>query len=711
VLRDDVRHVNGLNDRRGVPPDASSERERILLDLLAKASDFYEHTVGILSSIFEITAYVSRQSPRTDFFRYVTEVLVAESRCENASIFMVEGSEVVLKAASGIALKGANRNVRMKLGDGVAGTCARQGRTVLVEDVRECDYFMEMDTTRVKIGSMLCVPIKEGPTTIGVMNLSHSSRGFFNVHSVRVFELLGVLIGQLMTLVHISELFRIENTNLSERLRVRDESLRVITQRYKAVVDSTEEMICIVDADGGVLFVNRALERILEGPCLTASDIFDRKTAGIILDRAHRLSPGTSAEFDLPFQVGAQCDMVGQFLLTALEQGQYLVIVRDITLRKKIELKTMQTEKLTSLGLLTSGIAHELNNKLTPILGFAELIDGERLSERDRQRLSVIVNAAQSAKTIVESLLKFSRNKPPEKTVFDMREVVQRCAVLYAPVVKKRDISLVVDVPEEPLCVHADMNCMDQVLVNFMNNAIDAIGEGPGTVWLRASVVDDSVQVCVEDTGGGIPDEIMGKIFDPFFTTKPKDKGTGLGLSICYGIVNEHKGEITLENTGCGARATMRVPATERVGEAQPVRGAAGAHQHEDDRAGGGLIMVVEDEEDLLDLLVDTLSPLYRVMTFDNGKSAYEHLDEYPWELIISDLRMPVMNGMEFFEEAVRHNPGLKERFMFITGDTYDFQVKDFLERNKVACLRKPFRIAELRETVSMRLKSVKGMG
>ncbi|OQC22149.1 MAG: Sensor histidine kinase TodS [Deltaproteobacteria bacterium ADurb.Bin072] len=115
--------------------------------------------------------------------------------------------------------------------------------------------------------------------------------------------------------------------------------------------------------------------------------------------------------------------------------------------------------------------------------------------------------------------------------------------------------------------------------------------------------------------------------------------------------------------------------------------------------------MVVEDEEDLLDLMVDSLSPYYTVMTYENGKTAYDHIDEYSWELIISDLRMPVMNGMELYAEAVKRNPGLKRRFMFITGDTYDFQVKEFLESTGVTYLRKPFRIKELRETVSRQLQ------
>jgi two-component system NtrC family sensor kinase len=367
----------------------------------------------------------------------------------------------------------------------------------------------------------------------------------------------------------------------------------------------------------------------------------------------------------------------------------------------------MQTEKLTSLGLLTSGIAHELNNRLTPILGFADLINASSLSVDDQKRLNVIINAADSAKHIVESLLKFSRNKPPEKIVFDMRDIIRRTVSLYLPTVKKRGIVLECDDHPEPLMVKADMNCLEQVLVNFINNAIDAIDDAPGSISLKAHRSGEHVHLSIEDTGPGIPDEIMTKIFDPFFTTKAKDKGTGLGLSICYGIISEHKGEISLENTGKGAVARIKIPAMasdkqEETPAACQVEAPVGIGVMEEGRR--STIMVVEDEEDLLDLMVDTLSPFYEVKPFSNGQVAFDHIEEQQWELIISDLRMPVMDGMELYHTAVQAKPWLKKKFMFITGDTYDFQIKEFLETTGAAYLRKPFRIKDLREIVQKQL-------
>ena len=685
----------------------SRSREKVLLDLLKKATDFYEDIIGLLSGIYELSEYVRRGSPEDEFYSSVVKILIRESRCENASVFLVEGNRVVLKAAAGIELPGEIPAASMVLGEGVAGTCARDGKPILVADVHECRYYKELPDSQVQIGSMLCIPLKDGETTFGVLNLSHSQSSFFNLHYQRVFELLGLLVGQMLTLIHISSVFQRKNLDLSEMLMLKDESLRSLTESYKTVVDASEDGIFILDGDDDVTFCNQRLITALGKVPVKIRDMFDDATADCIRGYKSRMSPGQFLDFERIVTFGTSERIAGRFFIKSLRPDQVLIMMRDITAKRRMEQRAMQTEKLTSLGLLTSGIAHELNNRLTPILGFADLINAQRLGGKDRKRLSIIVNAADSAKSIVESLLKFSRNKPPEKMVFDMRDIIRRVLSLYMPTVKKRGIRLITEQGPDPLFLRADMNCMEQVLVNFINNAIDAIGGEPGTIWLKAGLQDGSVQVSIEDSGPGIPEEIITRIFDPFFTTKAKDKGTGLGLSICYGIISDHKGEISLENTAHGALARIRIPAM--VPDVQPECAEADAGESpapaEEGRSGQRpVIMVVEDEEDLLDLMMDSLSPYYEVMTFTNGRHAFDHLGEHPWELIVSDLRMPEMDGMDLYREAVRKNPRLKRRFLFITGDTYDYQVKEFLEKTGVVFLRKPFRVKELREMVRKQL-------
>lgn len=691
----------------GESSDISGTREGLLLDLLKKASDFYEDIVGMLSGIYELSEYVRQGSPEEHFYSYIVQVLIQESRCENASVFIVEGDRVVLKAADGIDLPRKVPGVSMKMGTGVAGTCALTGEPILVPDVRDCEYFSEFPNSRVDIGSMLCIPIKDGSRTIGVLNLSHSRPNFFSLHYQRIFELLGLLVGQMLTLIQVSAVFQKKNLDLSETLLRKDESLRSLSESYKTVVDASEDSIFILGRDDTVTFCNQRLIAAIGKIPSRIQDLFDAETIACICGCRSGMSPGQFQDFERTVTFGEAPGVMGRFFIKGLDQGKALVMMRDITAARRMEQRVMQTEKLTSLGLLTSGIAHELNNRLTPILGFADLINAQRLGEKDRKRLSIIIDAANSSRSILDSLLKFSRNKPPEKSVFDMRDIIRRVLSLYAPTVKKRGIRLVCDEGPEALFVKADMNCMEQVLVNFINNAIDAIGDRKGTIRIKSALNTGSVDVAIEDTGPGIPEEIITRVFDPFFTTKTRDKGTGLGLSICYGIVSDHRGEISLENTGRGALARVRIPAMipeshegpEAADEGEP---AGSCEVREPARR--PVIMVVEDEEDLQELMVDTLSPYYEVKTFDNGRHAFDGLHERQWELIISDLRMPVMDGMELYRAVVKIQPRLKKKFLFITGDTYDHQVKEFLESTGAVFLRKPFRIKDLRDEVCRRV-------
>lgn len=689
------------------PMDFSHDREKLLLDLLKKATDFYEDTIGILSSIFELSQHVRKCSPEDDFYSLIVQVLIRESRCENASVFIVKDGRIILKAAAGSGSPDEIVHVSMEMGEGVAGKCALEGRPVLVSDAAQCSYFKEIPGTRVRIGSMLCIPIKEGDITFGVLNISHSQSNFFDVHSLRVFELLGLLVGQMLTLVHISGVFQRNNSDLKDLLQQKDESLRTISESYKAVVDASEDLIFILSRDDEVAFCNQRLLKILGRTPGKIDDIFDAETVNYIRTCLQRVSLGQFHDFEINATVGTGSALIGQFFIKKLGSEQTLIVMRDITAKRRMDQRAMQTEKLTSLGLLTSGIAHELNNKLTPILGFADLISTKDMGIKDQSRLSVIINAANSAKHIVESLLKFSRNKPPEKIAFDMRDIIKRTVSLYTPTVKKRGIKLQCDECPYPLYVRADMNCIEQVLVNFINNAIDAIDDQPGSILLKSGLVDNFIHVSIEDSGPGIPEEIMTKIFDPFFTTKSKDKGTGLGLSICYGIISDHKGEISLDNTGHGAVACIKIPAMvtdNQLQQAEVKAEKTPPRTRVQESGKRSMIMVVEDEEDLLDLMVDTLSPDYEVTPFSNGQTAYDHLTERRWELIISDLRMPVMDGMELYHTAIKNHPWLTKRFMFITGDTYDYQIKEFLETTGVAFLRKPFRIKDLREIVNKQL-------
>lgn len=439
---------------RMVSEETSTKREHMLLDLLSKASGFYEDTVGILSGIFRLSEFVGTNALEKEFFTFLAKVLVEESRCENASVFLVLGDRLYLRAAHGLYNINCNKEVSMPLGQGVAGLCALEGTTVLVTDISECEFFEQRPDSKVDIGSLLCVPIREGKRTIGVFNLSHSDKNFFTADHVRMFELLGLIVGQLTTLVGLYEVFNQEYTGLKELVREKEASLKDITTRYKAIIDATDEMIFMVEGER-IIFANNALWRMLDVAPNSIHDIFDPVSAGSLVQQFALLEDGGGSEFDLTVEIGGRHRIIGQFFIKHIVPGQFLVIMKDISLKRHMEQRSMQNEKLTSLGLLTSGIAHELNNKLTPILGFAELIDNASMSESDQKRFLLMMSSANAAKTIVESLLSFSRNLPPEKTAFDMLSAIDRVMSLYSSSLSKQDIKIAHECAAEPLFVKA----------------------------------------------------------------------------------------------------------------------------------------------------------------------------------------------------------------------------------------------------------------
>jgi len=692
-----------------LPMMSPSRKEDVLSKLLQKATDFYEETIGILSGIFKLTEFVNTRATENMFYNYIVRVLTEESKCENASIFIVKDDKLFLKAASGPSLPSPNKDVVISMGSGVAGTCATRGESILLDDINRSELFEEWDS-KVKIGSILCVPIKEGNSVIGVLNLSHPSINFFNEHHVRMFELLGLLVGQMLAIVRLYEALKKEFIDMEQVIQKQEISLKNITQQYKAVVDATEDYILLLDGMD-IIFYNSAIAKIAGKPFPTSlKDLFDPESLDDIVTRINSMAEDQGESFEREVRIGSTPRIIAQFFIKRLPSGkQTLIIMEDITMKKYLEQRSAQTEKLTSIGLLTSGIAHELNNKLTPILGFADLLDTSALNPIDQERVNIIINSASAAKKTLESLLTFSRNLPHEKRVLDVGEMIDKSVRLYSPLLKKRDITINYQSSDRPLKIMGDMDCMEQVLVNLINNAIDAIGEESGNITIRASSADDFINIEIEDTGPGIPKEITSKIFDPFFTTKSQGKGTGLGLSICYGIIQDHNGDITLENTDHGACARIRLPAYTGSGEEQeyalePLYQPSKGKLKPSKGRVKPVIMLVEDEKDLMSLMVDVLSPEFNVACFVNGKDALDHLNDYKWDLMISDLRMPEMNGMDFYHQVLEIDAALKEKFIFVTGDTYDMKVRKFLEETGLPFLKKPFRIKELLNVVRQRL-------
>jgi two-component system NtrC family sensor kinase len=263
------------------------------------------------------------------------------------------------------------------------------------------------------------------------------------------------------------------------------------------------------------------------------------------------------------------------------EQGQVssiVVVMSDVTDAASLQAKLMHAEKMAAVGQLVSGVAHEVNNPLTAILGFADLLmENPELPDSARKDLRVILQEAQRTKQIVQNLLSFARQMPPQRKPVQLNSILKRTIQLRAYDFHSRGVAIAERYDEDLPFVIGDSQQLQQVFLNILNNAYDAVREAiPGPrIEISTHCNQDYVEVSFRDNGHGISHP--ERIFDPFFTTKQVGQGTGLGLSICYGIVKEHGGEIICSNNAGqpGATFIVRLPAVNEIASFSAVAGVA----------------------------------------------------------------------------------------------------------------------------------------
>jgi two-component system, NtrC family, sensor kinase len=286
---------------------------------------------------------------------------------------------------------------------------------------------------------------------------------------------------------------------------------------------------------------------------------------------------------NLEIQVLRTDRRVGQFSVNLSpmrdDQGNVssiVVVMSDVTDAASLQSKLMHAEKMAAVGQLVSGVAHEVNNPLTAILGFADLLmENSEVPESARKDLRVILQEAQRTKQIVQNLLSFARQMPPQRKPVQLNPILKRTIQLRSYDLQSRGVAVTENLRDHLPFIIGDSHQLQQVFLNILNNAYDAVREnteGP-RIEIATTCNQDFVEVLFRDNGQGISHP--ERIFDPFFTTKRVGEGTGLGLSICYGIVKEHGGEILCwNNSGSeGATFTVRFPAVRELASISAVAG------------------------------------------------------------------------------------------------------------------------------------------
>jgi two-component system NtrC family sensor kinase len=481
--------------------------------------------------------------------------------------------------------------------------------------------------------------------------------------------------------------------------------------RFRSLIEQGLDIITVLDADGIIRYGSPSIEHVLgyAPSALLGRAALDlvhpddaAAVAALLRDAIPRPGHVASLEFRFRHHDGTWrvLESVGHNLLHVPAVRGIVVNSRDVTDRRVAEQALLQSEKLATMGQLLAGVAHELNNPLSVIVGHAELL-GMMLASDDPRMVHAqqLAAAALRCARIVKSFLALARQRSTERQATALNDVVREAIDLLAYPLRVDSVEVALDLEPGLPDLSADPHQLHQVIVNLVTNAHHAMREvtGPRRLTIRTRSIEDgrAVRLVIGDTGPGMSPELQARIFEPFFTTKAAGQGTGLGLPLCEGIVEAHGGTITVESVvGQGTSFVITLPV-----EPPPTAGlAAGAGAVAPAR--GKSILVIDDETDVAEVIADILRPAHHVETATDGPTALAKIRARAWDVILCDVRMPGFDGPRIYREAAGSAPGVERRFAFLTGDALSPESRTFLESTAVPSLAKPFTVEDIERVV-----------
>lgn len=486
-----------------------------------------------------------------------------------------------------------------------------------------------------------------------------------------------------------------------------NQQLRQSQGRYKALFENNVLGVALLTPAGAIVAHNLRFEQLLqlaEGPpppvfLLERWIAPDERPAWRALLASHEgQAPATEPRVtELKFEFLTTTRLFELRTSWVVETGQICLFVEDITEQRSLEQRMAQQEKQGMLDTLVAGVAHELNNKLTPVLGFAELLQTVAPVEySDHTRC--IRQSAQEAAQIVRQLLNLSRPESDTDALFDATQLCRDAVQMLRFQLRAANCEITLHLPAGNTPLRGDAAQIKQVLINLMLNALHAM-EGVPAPCLTLSLLTnaESVRLRVRDNGCGIKPEIQNRIFDPFFTTKGPH-GTGLGLSISTSIIRQHGGDLTVESApGKGATFTICLPATMPTVLANtPADHPAGVARPSSPLRRRAL--VVDDEEFVRQYMQEALRTGFgcSIETAEDGLDAINKLGHDSYDLILSDVRMPRMDGLQLRSWISSHRSDLATRVVFVTGHAGTSGLDTALDQLGCPVVRKPFTLDAL---------------
>jgi PAS domain S-box-containing protein len=493
---------------------------------------------------------------------------------------------------------------------------------------------------------------------------------------------------------------------------------RTTSQKLARILNHSPELIITTDNEGRITEFNRGAELALgygKQEMLGRSyDLFLAADVGVdLMEKV--FSAGALANHGTQLRKQDGSELAVDFHITVLkdeldEVAGTLWIGRDVTELRTAQMQLAQAEKLSTIGEVISGVAHELNNPLSGVLGYSQLLMARHSQSPFVRELEKINDSALRCQKIVRNLLSFARASKPERKRLGINGIIEKALDIKRYNLHVNNVEVVKELDPELPCTMLDFHQIQQIFLNLVNNAQHAMAatrERPSRLTIRTSFADGKVRAELSDNGEGMSKETLGRIFDPFFTTKEQGEGTGLGLSISYGIIKEHHGSISAHSRkGEGSTFVVEIPVLQAEEEQDGDAGYEAGSVITEPRIGRH-ILVVDDETMIQDLLMDTLEDLgHKVDTAANGDEACRKISAAGYDLVITDVRMPRMDGMSLYRNILSMRPELKGKIIFITGDLIDTDTTRFLAETEARTIPKPLDIRRIARAVQQTFES-----
>jgi len=622
--------------------------------------------------------------------------LVAALRCSILTVDEASGTCTVLASSDNPAISGLR--IELKKYPEVLRAIATH-RPGVINDVFNDPMLHGVRDSLERLGfqSILVLPLVFGEDLLGMLFLRAARpQGPFTASEIDSCQV-----------VANASANALRNAMLFEEMRKEARRRKETADKLQNILAHFPDLIYATDLEGRLTEFSRGGEALLgyargEALGLNAADFYAEAAARARLQEM--LVSGTPLQ-NLETTVKRRDGTLQEVIVAAAplrdETGRLygtVGIIKNVTELKMAQRHLLQAEKLGAIGEVVSGVAHELNNPLAGVLGYAQLLMGGPMEARQQRSVERIFESALRCQKIVQNLLAFARQHPAEKRYLGLNGIIEKTLDLKAYQLKVNNIKVVRHLDPDLPKTMLDFNQIQQVLLNVINNAQYSMSthQGQGTLSVRTTLREGTIRVEIEDDGPGIARDVLGRIFDPFFTTKPVGEGTGLGLAVSYGIIKAHGGRIWADSMpGRGTRILIEVPV-------RPQEGAAGQASETPQEAQGPpgrslRILAIDDEAVLLDLLVDALGREgHRVDTAGSAREALQKIEGDPYDILVCDLKMPEMDGRQLYEILQGRRPEMIERIIFASGDTIHPDTRRFIERSGRPCIDKPFKLETL---------------